>query len=140
MTYDEMHTKMFPVSEEMQKTYKKLCQRNAWLMDGGIPFEDDFCLELDSPYSIIEIKDIETLEAFFTHGNWSIRQAVLYHDLIFANQVNGGDEWWTCKHFKSVWVPFESITFRYIIKDGEFAEFIARLDKATRLECETLQY
>lgn len=140
MTYEEMHDKMIPVSEEMQKTYKKLCQRNGWLMDGGIPFEDDPCLELDSSYSIIEFKDSEALETFFEHGNWSIRQGVLYHDLIFANQVNGGDEWWTCKRFGSEWVPFESISFRFIIKDGKFTEFIERLDKATRFECEHLQY
>ena len=140
MTYDEMRSKMLSVSKELEKEYKKLCQKNIWLKRFGIPFEDDPCLELDSPYSIVEIKELEALKAFFEHGNWSIRQGVLYHDLIFANQVNGGDEWWTCKRFDGEWVPFESITFRLIIEDGEFERYIARLDAATRYQCEHLDY
>ena len=28
------------------------------------------------------------LKLFFEHGNWSIRQGVVYQDLFFCNQVN----------------------------------------------------
>lgn len=140
LTYEGLHDKMISVSKEMEQTYMKLCQRNGWLMKHGIPFQDDPWMELDYPYSLVELKDIEALEGFFQHGNWSIRQGVLYHDLIFANQVNGGDEWWTCKRFGDKWVPFESITFGPMIQKGKFAAYIARLEKATRFECENLQY
>lgn len=140
MTYDELHKAMIPVSTEIRHAYVALCQRNAWLMRGGIAFKDDPCLEFDSEYSIVEFKKLDTLESFFQYGNWSIRQGVLYHDLIFANQVNGGDEWWACKRFGETWIPFESISFRLIIQQGGFAKFIKRLDEATRHQCEHLEY
>ena len=38
------------------------------------------------------------LKLFFEHGNWSIRQGVVYQDLFFCNQVNGGDEWLSLIH------------------------------------------
>jgi len=80
------------------------------------------------------------LERFFAHGNWAIRAAVQHHDLIFVNQVNGGDEWWTLKIDGDRLVPFESITFRSIIRDGEFRVFIQRLRNATVEQCRKLEY
>ena len=40
---------------------------------------------------------MEELRGFFTHGNWALRQGIVYEDLAFVQQVDGGDEWWTLK-------------------------------------------
>lgn len=91
---------------------------------GGIDFEDDPCMEDDYDYEFTQFDDVKELMEFFKHGNWSIRQGAVYKDLAFINQVNGGDEWWTLKKFDGEWINFESITFRRIIKDGEFEDYI----------------
>ena len=80
------------------------------------------------------------LEKFFEHGNWGIRSAVQYRDLLFVNQVNGGDEWWTVKIDGNNLVPFESITMRAYIKDGRFAGLIEQMCRATIEQCKSLTY
>lgn len=132
MTYEAMRTHMKDAPPEIHAALVAKCQKNAWLRYGGIPFEDDPCLEADSPYSFWQTADIAALEAYFAYGNWAIRNGIVYHDLAFINQVNGGDEWWTLKRFNGEWRAFESITFGGIIKRGEFTDFIARLERAER--------
>jgi hypothetical protein len=80
------------------------------------------------------------LEAFFEHGNWSIRAAVQHCDLIFVNQVNAGDEWWTLKIDGDKLVPFESISWRRIIASGQFEEYMTGMLNATVDECRRLDY
>ena len=99
MNYKEMRAQMCNVDEPTHSTLKTACQRNAWLRKGGIPFEDDPFLELDSPYSLWQTDNLAALQAYFDLGNWSIRNGIVYHDLAFINQINGGDEWWTLKRF-----------------------------------------
>ena len=140
MTYEEMRQQMTDVSKETHETLKRMCQKNSWLRVGGIPFEDDPCLEADSPYSFWQTESRDALEAYFDHGNWAIRNGIVFHDLAFINQVDGGDEWWTLKRFGEAWLPFESITFRPMIKRGEFAEYLNRLEQATYEQCNTLTY
>lgn len=82
---------MFTV-EEM----KKKCQGNVWLKVGGVDFEDDPYMELDYGYNLKNCETIEELEKMIGQGNWTIRQGFAYEQLLFGNQVNGGDEWWTC--------------------------------------------
>ena len=138
--YRTMKAGMFPLSKEDELKLYVGCQRNPWLKDGGYDFEEDPYLEADSPYTFVEIKDISILERFFKHGNWSIRQGVVYKDLAFVNQVNGGDEWCTFKNTNKGWIDFESITFRTIIERGEFTEFIQRMIDATLSQCKSLDY
>lgn len=118
------------------------CQDNPWLKHSGVDFEDGLMLESDYPLGLQEYDDIADLMAFFEHGNWSIRSAVKFEDLIFVNQVNGGDEWWTLKIAGSKLIPFESISFERMIarNHGEFAQFIARLINATPEQCQALNY
>ncbi|KYG33484.1 hypothetical protein [Priestia endophytica] len=113
-------------AEEM----KKKCQENIWLKVGGVDFEDDPCMELDYGYNLKNCATIEELEKKIGQGNWAIRQGFAYKQLLFVNQVNGGDEWWACyKHEDGCIEDFESITFREIISRGEFKEYIQRLLK-----------
>lgn len=51
---------------------------------------------------------MEELRGFFAHGNWALRQGIVYEDLAFVQQVDGGDEWWTLKRTDSGWLAFES--------------------------------
>jgi len=117
------------------------CQHNDWLKVGGCDFEPEgFCPESDYPYVLERYDDVDMLERFFAHGNWAIRAAVQHHDLIFVNQVNGGDEWWTIKIDGDSLVAFESITFCGMIRDGEFRSYIQRLRNATVEQCRKLEY
>jgi hypothetical protein len=120
----------------------KACQSNPWLKRGGCEFEPEgFCCESDYNYHLNRYESIETLEAFFDHGNWGIRSGVTHRDLVFVNQVNGGDEWWTLKILPNgELLPFESITFRPMIERGEFTAFIDRMANATPEQCKSLTY
>ena len=82
------------------------------------------------------------LKLFFEHGNWSIRQGVVYKDLFFCNQVNGGDEWWTCRydHEAGAYFPFESVTMKAVIDKGEFETLLADMLAATVEQCKHLEY
>lgn len=140
--YAPLWEAMKPVSAKRHKELVEVCQKNMWLRVNGIPFQDDPALEEDSPYTFSDIPTVDALVLFFGHGNWSIRQGVVYKDLFFCNQVNGGDEWWTCRYDKAQgkWVPFESVTFAPMVRSGEFRSYIARLRRATIDQCVSLKY
>lgn len=141
MEKERMWSVIFETSDEHKQIVKK-CQENIWIKNNGVAFYDDPFFEQDSPYVFARTETIEGLKAFFEHGNWAIRNGILYNDLLFINQVNGGDEWWTLKYdkFKREYVSFESITFRFIIERGEFEKYIKRLENATIEQCKNLKY
>ncbi|HDR4736834.1 TPA: hypothetical protein QCR36_003869 [Bacillus cereus] len=117
-----MSEAMFTVEEVKEK-----CQENGWLKIGGYDFQDDPTLELDYKYGVYTCQTLEELEQKLG-GCWGIRSAFAYGRLLFVNQVNGGDEWWTCyKHEDGRIEDFESITFSGIIDRGEFKQYMERL-------------
>jgi hypothetical protein len=129
------------VDGDLLKTLVSVCQENPWLKISGLDFEPDgLCCERDYPYSLYRYDKREDLKAFFEHGNWSIRSAVQFDDLIFVNQINGGDEWWTLKVFGGRLVDFESITWRLVIERGGFDHLLDKLCAATEQQCLTLTY
>jgi hypothetical protein len=139
--YSLMREAALPVRGDLLDGLVKTCQLNPWLKRGGIDFEPEgFCCEHDHPYYLECYDDLAMLKEFFAWGNWGIRAAVQYNDLIFVNQVNGGDEWWTLKIDGDELVPFESITWRMIIERGEFESYIERLHNATVAQCKALDY
>lgn len=77
---------------------------------GGYDWQDDPWLE-EYPYEFVEAEDVSALRGFLEHGNWAIRTGIVYDDLAFIQQVNGGDEWWTFKKAPDGWEAFESWTF-----------------------------
>ena len=141
-TYAPMRAAMEPVAGTEHDRLVGLCQRNCWIKRQGLAFYGDPCLEADSPYTFCRFRDIAMLKLFFEHGNWSIRQGVLYRDLFFCNQVNGGDEWWTCRydHGAGAYFPFESVTFQAVIRGGRFESLVADMLAATVEECKHLRY
>ena len=140
--YEPMWAVMKFVSPKRHKTLVELCQCNDWIKKHGLAFHNNPFLESDSPYRFCEFEDVSMLKLFFEYGNWSIRQGVVYRDLFFCNQVNGGDEWWTCRydHETGAYFPFESVSMRLIIHKGEFESLLADMLEATVEQCKRLEY
>ncbi|WP_165248515.1 hypothetical protein [Adlercreutzia sp. ZJ141] len=131
---------MHPVTPEEQESLEEVCQRNDWLKRGGCDWQDDPYLE-EYPYEFDRCFSIDDLSDFFQAGNWAIRQGVVYGDLAFIQQVNGGDEWWALKKDGDDWIPFESVNFKPLAKDrSELVRHIAGMRLATPEECKHLDY
>lgn len=128
-----------PESKEHEELVLK-CQDNWWLKRGGIPWEEDPYLE-DYPYEFARVGDVESLRKFFLSGCWAVRQGVVYHDLAFVQQDDGGDDWWTLKRDGDKWAPFESWSFD-IAKwyPSRFSSIIASMELATPTQCKSLAY
>jgi hypothetical protein len=139
--YEAMRAAAVPVKGELLARLITACQKNDWLRVGGLDFEPvGFCREHDYPYCLERYDDVDMLERFFAHVNWAIRAAVQHHDLIFVNQVNAGDEWWTLKIDGDQLVPFESLTWRRIIASGQFEQYMTGMLNATVDECRRGDY
>lgn len=112
------------------------CNGTADIADGGFTVEADR-LNRDS-FTMFDT--IEELKATFGNGNWCLGQAFIHGDLCFINQIDGGDEWLTMKQFGDEVVCFESISWLPSIREDRFEETFARLEKATKSQCESLTY
>lgn len=140
--YTSMWAAMEHVSENEHNKLVELCQRNCWIKRNGLAFRLHPLTEESSLFTFCRFRDIAMLKLFFTHGNWSIRQGVLYRDLFFCNQVDGGDEWWTCRydHETEAYFPFESVSFEVMIEKGQFEAFLDDVMAASVEECKGLKY
>lgn len=129
-----------PVTREEQELLELKCQENGWLKRGGYDWQDDPFME-EYPYEFARTESIDDLRVTLGEGNWAIRQGFLYGDLVFIQQVNGGDEWWTCKRFGDEWVDFESWSFERIAQEPDrFEDAILHMQYATKEECRSLRY
>lgn len=116
------------------------CQENGWLKRGGYAWQDDPYLE-EYPYDFVQAESVEDLREFFVQGNWALRQGIVYKDLAFVQQLDGGDEWWTLKRTDSGWLDFESWSFGRIVQEPErFAHAIECMHRATPEQCKRLEY
>lgn len=121
-------------------------QENAWLRLGGPDKEPDapgfWYPSYDYSYSYYVCETLDELKRAFLYGNWAIRQAFIYKNLAFVNQVNAGDEWWTLKKFEDgEIIAFESCSMVPIINHGEghFEDYIPQMLKATKEQCRKLE-
>ena len=139
MAYESGHYE--PVDSETAEKLEKKCQENDWLMRGGYDWQDDPYLE-EYPYEFCTALNMESLTSFFEHGNWAIRQGIVFDDLAFIQQVNGGDEWWTLKRDGGGWVDFESVSCEHIIAHSkpDFERLIASMRASSTDECVRLDY
>ena len=132
-----------PVTPVDEKTAQELigkCQENGWIKRGGYDWQDDPFLE-DYPYEFGKAEKLEELRDFFAHGNWAIRQGIVFDDLAFVQQDNGGDEWWTLKRTPDGWLDFESFSFRWANEDPQaFNRVITSMQMATPDQCLHLEY
>lgn len=139
--YRPMRAAAVKIEGELLARLVKKCQQNDWLKVGGEEFEPEgHCPESDYPYCLERYDDREMLKKFFLHGNWAIRAAVMHGDLIFVNQVNGGDEWWTLKVVGDDLVPFESLSCRRMIERGTFDKELDGMLTSSVEKCVALDY
>lgn len=104
------------------------CRGNHWLSDWGSYPTSDY------NYSFRTVKTTEELKGVFEECSWSIRTVLIYADLAFVQQVNGGDEWLTLKKENGTYQSFESVSFSLIIaRDGDvrFHEYLEKLRTKT---------
>lgn len=85
-----------PATQEEHDSLVEKCRENGWLKRGGFDRQDGPWPE-ERPYDFSRASTIEDLAGFFSNGSRAIRQGVLFGDLAFIQQVDGGDEWWTLK-------------------------------------------
>jgi len=114
------------------------CQKNIFLKYFGYYAQEDIFADMDYDFSFYECKDFNDFIQQLRHGNWALRVALIYKNLCFVNQCNGGDEWFVVKKFDDEYVGFESISLQHILKkDGEkkIAEILDRLMKADKEKC-----
>lgn len=120
----------------------KIGMKNGWCSGRYAMDDGDFIVEEDrlNKNSFTVFTDLNKLKEDMSHRNWCLGQAFVYHDLCFMNQVDGGGEWLTIKRFNDEAISFESISMHLVIEDGEFEDLIERLEKATKEQCQTLDY
>jgi len=110
---------------DLIKTWIKIGRANPWIRQVGSGNPADECA-FEKPFGrdyFYKCHTVEELKEKFIHGNWCLGQAFYHQNLCFINQVDGGDEWLT---IKDDWA-FESITWRRIIEDNEFEEYMEEL-------------
>ena len=68
--------------------------RNGWCSGIFAMQDGDYTIEEDrlNKKSCTVMDDIEDVFTFFKQGNWCLGEAIIYKDLCFIQQVNGGDE------------------------------------------------
>ncbi|ONG72112.1 hypothetical protein BKK44_10005 [Bacillus cereus] len=120
---------MFTIEEMIEK-----CQENIWLKYGAL--SDDPCAEFDYEFTLKNCKTIIEFVEFMKQGNWAIRQGVSIGNLLFVNQINGGDEWLSIKKDEEGNLKaFDSISFLSIYEslgDEKFIDFIQELLKKSK--------
>jgi len=115
-------------SKNMIEEWVRVGQRNPWIRGAFDPsFDKDI---------FYECKDLEELTEQFLHGNWCLGSAFYLGNLCFINQINAGDEWLTIRND----TPFESITMRPTIRNGELPGLIERFKSATDEQLKNLDY
>jgi hypothetical protein len=129
------------VTTELVTRIIDVCERNPWLRGGREASQHDYRYGFSW-------QTLDQLKESFRHGNWALRVGFCHridddHDLIFVQQVNGGDEWLTLKHSGAAIFPFESISWGLILgRDGEaeFDDIMARLIAASDDDLKRLNY
>ncbi|MFI3254565.1 MAG: DUF3846 domain-containing protein [Eubacteriales bacterium] len=113
---------------EKEQLIIQACQSNHWLSDWAEYPAYDY------DYGFREVESLEELKEVFLEGNWSIRSGVIFGDLAFVQQVNGGDEWLTMKQEEGRYKVFESISFQVTFQNrGEqgFMDYLKKLQGET---------
>lgn len=135
----------YPINE-IEKLFKKLAyekgMENGWCSGRYAEEDGDFIVEEDrlNLDSFVFIEDIFELEEFFRRDAWCLGQAVIFEELCFIQQVDGGDEWLTMKLFGNEVIAFDSISFQPSIRHGKLGELLGRLLEASREQCKLLTY
>ena len=128
--------KLRTAQTEQEKEIIKKCYmtglKNGWASGKFARMDGDFidpsdCLNKDS----IGIVDTEQqLKEFFAFGNWCLGQGVIYKDMFFLQQDNGGDEWASYKIFSDKVEAWDSISWGRIIDSNEWDSYFKQFSEA----------
>jgi len=126
--------------EFWERAYK-IGIKNGWCSGRYAIADGNFIMPEDrlNKNSCSTIAHLDDLYKFFKHGNWCLGSAIIYKNLCFIQQVNGGDEWLTIKNFPDEAINFESISFEGM-NCTEFKDLINRLSRANKEQCVHLKY
>ena len=103
--------------------------KNDWASGKFAKEDGDFIVEEDrlNKNSICFVDSLKDLKNFFNFDNWCLGQGIIYKNLFFLQQINGGDEWATHLITNDQIKQFESISFEQIIRDKEFNKYMKKL-------------
>jgi hypothetical protein len=112
----------------------KIGMKNGWCNGEFDKADGNFIVEEDrlNKNSVLVIDDLPTLKKFFAYGNWCLGQTVIYGNLAFMQQVNGGDEWLAIRKTAKGAESFESITFGPMCRNYKDSEDWGYLDPKER--------
>jgi hypothetical protein len=126
-----------PTTNAERELWNKAYQigmRNPWASGNAAISEGNFITENDrlNKDSIAVVDNLENLRQIFLTGNWQLGSSWMYKNLVFINQIDGGDEWLTIKRWPNGEVTaFESITMNGFAKNStRFKKLIETLLKA----------
>ena len=136
MEFEELHKIIRKPKNEAEKNLLIRCfkegKKNGWASgdyareDGNFIDEND-CLNENS---ISFIDKINGLIAFFRQGNWCMGNGIIYKNLFFLEQTNGGSEWAIYLIEDKEIKNFESYSIKMVLdKKGGRKEFLEDLNK-----------
>lgn len=119
---EKLRNRLNKKEKEFWEECYKIGMKNPWCSGKAEMESGNFIVEEDrlNRKSVCVADNEDILREFFESGNWCLGQAIIYKELCFIQQVNGGDEWLTIKRFPNGNIEdFESISWALIIKkDG----------------------
>ena len=104
--------------------------KNGWASGNFARQDGNFIVEEDrlNKNSISFIDNQEDLINFFKQGNWCLGAGIIYKNLFFLEQTNGGSEWAIFYINDGEIKQFESYSI-YMVLDRNEKEFIKDLKK-----------
>lgn len=131
------------LKEADERTKRELtdkCQENGWLRRGGYPWQDDPYLE-EYPYEFAKAGSVEELRGFFAHGNWALRQGIVYEDLAFVQQGRRRRRVVDAEAHRLRLARLRELSFGRIVQEPErFSHAIECMHRATPEQCKRLEY
>lgn len=107
--YDELFKAMEKIEPEEEQALIKICEKNSWLYR-----------IYNEEYGFCRLESLAFLKTYFSFGNWSLKQGVLFDNLVFVHQ--GEDDWWVLRRAESevsgqgiVYTPIESCSMYCIV-------------------------
>ena len=134
LTFETLHEIIRNPETDEEKEILLRCykegMKNGWASGKFARADGDFIVEEDrlNKNSISFIDSQEGLIKYFKMGNWCLGAGIIYKNLFFLNQIDGGDEW-AIYYIKEKKIEnFESYSIKMVL-DGSEAEFIKDLKK-----------
>ena len=135
MEFEQLKTRKPQTKEEKDLLLRcfKEGLKNGWASGDYARAEGDFIVNEDclNEKSISFIDNQEDLINFFDFGNWCLGTGIIYKNLFFLEQINGGNEWAIYKIEDNKIKQFESYSIKMVL-DRDKKEFIKDLKEMVK--------